>query len=157
MEQDPKESEVVPPTISEEVAVTSEQTPVKTDEPQSVPAAEAKMAPVPAPNSIASSATVPQPSIPKAEAEPTSSTPPPKPISVQEIIVEALDKVDIRIQIADGKTENISLEPERIHTIKAKGKIALDISDGGMVNIIHNGRDQGVPGDLGKPKKITFP
>ena len=41
--------------------------------------------------------------------------------------------------------------------IKAKEKIELEVSDGGLVNIIHNGKDLGNPGDLGKSKKVKYP
>lgn len=75
----------------------------------------------------------------------------------QEVILEALDSVEIKIVIDKTDSKKIKLKPESVYTIKAKSTIELDVADGGMVNIIHNGRDRGVPGDLGKPTKIKFP
>ena len=74
----------------------------------------------------------------------------------QEVILEALDTVEVTAVI-DGVSQKIKLSPEAVHTIKAKTSIRLDIADGGMVNIIHNGRDRGVPGDLGKPTQVKYP
>lgn len=75
----------------------------------------------------------------------------------QQIIVEALDNVEIRY-IKDGEGEKtVKLKPEQFLTIKADSKINLNVSDSGAVNIIHNGRDKGVPGNLGQPTKISYP
>jgi cytoskeleton protein RodZ len=73
-----------------------------------------------------------------------------------EIILEALDKVDVKFQIK-GETQRISLGPNQVHTIHSDQPITLDLSDGGAVNVILNGRERGVPGDLGKPKQIKIP
>ncbi|MCB0361294.1 MAG: helix-turn-helix domain-containing protein [Bdellovibrionales bacterium] len=75
----------------------------------------------------------------------------------QEVILEALDKVEISFRIDGGSLKKIVLQPEQIHTIKAAQSIAIDLVDGGAVNVIHNGVDKGVPGDLGKPKKVKYP
>ncbi len=73
-----------------------------------------------------------------------------------EIIVEALDVVEIEFRVGNGDMKRITLKPDQIHTIKALGPVILNLSDGGAVNLIHNGRDKGVPGDLGKPKRIKI-
>lgn len=73
-----------------------------------------------------------------------------------EVIVEALDKVSIDYTSADGKKQNISLAPEQMHTFKSKGNLTLNVSDGGAVNVIVNGKDKGVPGELGKPVKLKY-
>jgi len=73
-----------------------------------------------------------------------------------EIILEALDKVEVRFQVK-GETKRVSLGPTQVHTIHAELPMTLDLSDGGAVNIILNGRERGVPGDLGKPKTIKIP
>lgn len=80
-----------------------------------------------------------------------------KPSVPQEIILEALDQVEVSFRIDGGKLEKMILKPEQIHTFKGRGSVAIDLSDGGAVNVIHNGIDRGVPGDLGKPKKIKYP
>jgi cytoskeleton protein RodZ len=110
--------------------------------------------------------------VPKVEPKPTEvakPAPPPEPVAVvapppaatpsggQEIIIEALDKVDISFRVDNGQQKHVSMQPDQVHTIKATGVVAIEMSDGGAVNIIHNGRDVGVPGDLGRPKKIQLP
>lgn len=95
----------------------------------------------------------------KKQQESESATPPPKKRVAlrQELIVEALDKVTIQFQIDEGKSRQIILNPDQIHTFKAAKTVSLSVSDGGAVNVIFNGKDQGVPGELGQPKKIKFP
>ncbi len=56
-----------------------------------------------------------------------------------------------------GETKRVSLGPTQVHTIRSDSPMTLDLSDGGAVNIILNGRERGVPGDLGKPKTIRIP
>jgi cytoskeleton protein RodZ len=75
----------------------------------------------------------------------------------QEIIIEALDKVTVRYRIDDMRSKSIDLKPEQIYRIKAAKTVSLVFSDGGVINIIHNGKDRGVPGDIGKPYNIKFP
>lgn len=92
-------------------------------------------------------------------AQPTPApTPPAAPIAKPvELIVEALNTVTLTFLIDNKEKKMITLGPDQIHTIKGKQAVALDLSDGGAVNIIYNGRDRGVPGDLGKPKSLKFP
>jgi cytoskeleton protein RodZ len=78
-------------------------------------------------------------------------------IKQQIVIVEALDKVTIEYTIDGGSKGSINLKPEGFHTFKAKEKIALVVSDGGSINLIHNGKDKGPPGNLGQPIKLNFP
>ncbi len=73
-----------------------------------------------------------------------------------ELIVEALDSVEIEYATGAGKVEKIKLEPEQIHTFKSKAGLKLNINNGGAVNMILNGKDLGVPGDLGKSIKLTY-
>jgi len=73
-----------------------------------------------------------------------------------EIILEALDKVEVKFQVG-GETKRVSLAPQEVHTIRADQPLTLDLSDGGAVNIILNGRDRGPAGDLGKPATIKVP
>lgn len=96
---------------------------------------------------------------PEVSSQPAPSQPPkPTPLlkSKNEIIIEALDTVEIEFRVNDGELKRVNLQPNQIHTIKALGPVNIDFSDGGAVNLIHNGRDNGVPGDLGKPKKIRI-
>lgn len=73
-----------------------------------------------------------------------------------EVILEALDKVDVRLDLK-GKTKRLSLAPTQVHTIRSDGPIQIDFSDGGAVSLTVNGQDRGVPGDLGKPKQVKIP
>jgi cytoskeleton protein RodZ len=78
-------------------------------------------------------------------------------ISPQEVIIEALDKVVVEYSIDGGPKNSIALLAEKIHTFKAQKNISLSFSDGGSVNLIHNGKDKGVPGNLGQPYVVSFP
>ncbi len=75
-----------------------------------------------------------------------------------EVIVEALNKVKIRFTLNAGqKWDTIELNPDQVHTFRTKTNMELEISDGGAVNLIVNGRDRGVPGTIGRPIKLTYP
>jgi cytoskeleton protein RodZ len=75
----------------------------------------------------------------------------------QEIIIEALDEVELEFKTDTGSWVEITLKPEQIHTIKGRNTIALKLSNGGAVNIIHNGKDRGVPGTLGSEIELKYP
>lgn len=113
------------------------------------------------PLATTSATTTPQPSpTVTAPATPAPTAPPATTVtktSPQEVILEALDTVEVTVVVDEEPAKKIKLKPEGVHAIKAKGSIQLDIKDGGMVNIIYNGRERGVPGDLGKPVKVKFP
>ncbi|MGZ3721374.1 MAG: helix-turn-helix domain-containing protein [Bdellovibrionales bacterium] len=128
-------------------------------------------APPPPPKTEDAKSTPPVPPPPKAEEHkvppPKDEVPPAtdtvntdpapqKKTSKNEIILEALDKVDVKFQIK-GETKRVSLGPTQVHTIYSDQPVTLDLSDGGAVNVILNGRERGVPGDLGKPKQIKIP
>ncbi|HMN67060.1 MAG TPA: helix-turn-helix domain-containing protein [Bdellovibrionales bacterium] len=104
-------------------------------------------------------------SAPVTTTEATPATKPPTPAPSEaslakavrnEIILEALDKVEVKFQVK-GETKRVSLGPTQVHTIRADSPLTIDFSDGGAVNVILNGRERGVPGDLGKPKTIKIP
>lgn len=64
----------------------------------------------------------------------------------------------IRFTLNGGqKWETLDLAADQVHTFRARGNIDLEISDGGAINIIVNGRDRGVPGTIGKPIKLVLP
>lgn len=90
--------------------------------------------------------------------EATTETKPIEPVArPQEVIVEALDKVTIEYSIDDKPKTSMVLTAEKVHTFKGDKKLFLGFSDGGAVNIIHNGKDKGVLGNLGKPLQLNFP
>jgi cytoskeleton protein RodZ len=75
-----------------------------------------------------------------------------------EVIVEALNRVKIHFSLNDRqKWSDIELSPDQVHTFRTKTTMDLEISDGGAVNLIVNGRDRGVPGTIGRPIKLTYP
>lgn len=73
-----------------------------------------------------------------------------------ELIVEALDAVEIEYASASGKPQKIKLSSEQVHTFKSKSGLKINFSNGGAVNLILNGKDIGIPGDLGKPIKLAY-
>ncbi len=75
-----------------------------------------------------------------------------------EVIVEALNRVNIRFSLNGGqKWESLELNADQVHTFRSRSSIQLEVSDGGAVNVIVNGRDKGVPGTIGRPLKLNFP
>jgi cytoskeleton protein RodZ len=81
--------------------------------------------------------------------------PPPKPKNI-ELVIEAFETVEIEMTQSTGKVERIKMSPSQIQTFKTVSGVKLNISNGGAVNLIVNGKDLGVPGDLGKPKRVAF-
>jgi cytoskeleton protein RodZ len=96
-----------------------------------------------------------QPVAAKPDTEkPAELTPPAKPT---EVIIEALHNVQVKYSLGDGKSSVVDLAPDELHTFKSKTVVELDISDGGAVSLIVNGRERGVPGSIGKPIKLKYP
>lgn len=120
-------------------------TPSPTVKPSATPTPSPSASPSPSPSASPS----PSPS-PSASPSPTPSN---KPV---EVIVEALDRVEIDFALSAGKFEKIILNAEQVHTFKSKTGLRLNISNGGAVNVIVNGKDLGIPGNLGKPVKLNF-
>jgi len=96
------------------------------------------------------------PSVESETAAPTPPLPTVNTIKPVEVLVEALDGVEIEYSTSSSKAEKINLRAEQVYTIKSKGGVKLNISNGGAVNLFVNGKDIGVPGDLGKPIKLTY-
>lgn len=151
------------PTATSPAAPPTSAAPVAAP-PVAVPAAAA---PAPAPTPAPVAATPPPSAPPKPAEKPpekavekpaAESAAPTSPVKnvKSEIILEALDKVDVKIQIK-GETKKLSLAPTQVHTIRADQPVVFDFSDGGAVNIILNGREQGPAGELGKPKQLKLP
>jgi len=132
-----------------EPSPTAEAAPTESNNAASAPAPTAEQVQTPEPAPTAEQVQAPEPVAAPAPA--------PTPATVQEIIIEALDKVEISIRDSGGDSAKIKLLPDQVHTIKAKGTVTLEISDGGAINLIYNGRDRGVPGDLGQPKTVKLP
>lgn len=154
------------PTPTATAATTAPQpapTPTPTPAPPPTPVVTAVVTPATAPAPAPVTAPTPAPTTedPKKEEakKEAASEASPKPIlktAKHEIILEALDKVDVKFKV-HGQSKIVSLAPTQVHTIFADEPMTLDLSDGGAVNIILNGRERGVPGDLGKPKQVQIP
>jgi cytoskeleton protein RodZ len=86
----------------------------------------------------------------------STPSPTPKKARPQEVIIEALREVSVEVTI-DGEARKLLLKPDEVQTFKAKRKVSIQFSDGGAVNLIVNGNDRGVPGDLGKPTRVDLP
>jgi cytoskeleton protein RodZ len=93
----------------------------------------------------------------KSDEEAKKEEPKPKKEKSQEVIIEALDNVEVTYVKDNGDEQKVHLKPEQVLTIKALSKVSLDVKDGGAVNISHNGHDKGVPGSLGQSIHLTYP
>lgn len=144
-------------------AITAATMPVATPKPTPKPSPSPTATPVPTPK-----ATPTPTATPKATPAPTATPgetagPTPKPIGAapagksHEILIEALDQVEIEVTADGENAKKFQLRGDQVQSIKIKRKATLKISDGGAVNIIVNGVDRGVPGDLGKPTRVELP
>jgi cytoskeleton protein RodZ len=145
----------------------SDQAQVPPRENDGQPAAATAVA-TPTPKPSATPTPTPKPSAtptptPKPSATPT---PTPKPSATptivtngrnSEVLIEALDQVDVEATIDGEAPRSLKLRAEQVQSIKVKKKVILKFSNGGAVNLIVNGIDRGVPGDLGKPMKVELP
>ncbi len=131
-------------------------TPSPTPKPTATPTPTPSPSPTPKPTPTPSPAPTATPVAAAAAVTPTP-TPTPKTGRPQEVIVEALDNVDVDVQIDDEPAKKLKLRSEQVQNIKAKRKVILRFSDGGAVNLIVNGVERGVPGDLGKPVRVELP
>lgn len=73
-----------------------------------------------------------------------------------ELIVEAMDAVEIEYSSLSGKSGKLKLAADQVHTFKSSSGLKLNIDNGGAVNLILNGKDIGVPGSLGKPLRLSY-
>ena len=138
-------------TVAAVAVVAPTATPVPSATPIATPAATPTPKPSPTPTATPAATPTPKPS------------PTPTPIGAapagksHEILIEALDGVDVEVTIDGEAARTIKLRGEQVQSIKVKRKAILKLSDGGAVNLIVNGVDRGVPGDLGKPTRVELP
>lgn len=121
--------------------------------PSATPIATPAVKPTPTPTPTVSPIVAATPAV-SPTPEPT-----PKPESTGkpvELIVEALDGVEIEYSAPNGKPQKIRLSAEQVHTFKSRSGLKISISNGGAVNLILNGKDIGIPGDLGKSIKLSY-
>jgi cytoskeleton protein RodZ len=132
--------------------------PSATETPKASPSPSAAHSPAPTATPSASptataSATAAASASPSPTVSPTPKDEKPKPV---ELIVEALDTVEIEYSSPNGKPQKIKLSAEQVHTFKSKSGLKINFSNGGAVNLIMNGKELGIPGDLGKPIKLSY-
>lgn len=146
---------------------TATPTPSPTPTPTPKPTATATPKPSPTPTPTPKPTATPKPS-PSATPKPSPSASPapsatPAPVAAaapgksHEILIEALDQVEVEVTVDGEAARTIKLKGEQVQSLKVKKKAILKLSDGGAVNIIVNGVDRGVPGDLGKPTRVELP
>lgn len=136
----------VTPTITPKASPSITPTPTPKPSPSATPVAAAVASP--SPSAVAAVTPTPKPS-PTATPTPTEG----KPV---ELIVEALDNVEIEYSAPNGKVQKIKLSAEQVHTFKSKSGLKINFSNGGAVNLILNGKEIGIPGDLGKAIKLSY-
>jgi cytoskeleton protein RodZ len=161
----PKPSPVATPTATPSPTPTATPKPTATPTPKPSPTATATPkptatpSPTPAPTPTPKPTATPSPTpTPKPSASPTPATTAAAPAGKShEILIEALDQVDVEITVDGEAPRTIKLRGEQVQSIKVKRKAILKLSDGGAVNLIVNGTDRGVPGDLGKPTRVELP
>lgn len=168
-----KPTVISPNTINTNSAPLSVPPPTNINKPVTAPAPTPPIAIKPTTVSTATPTTPPKPTPPPPALPATAPTvasgttadavappiPPPKPVEKPksiELVIEAFETVEIEMTQASGRVEKIKMSPSQIQTVKTLSGVKLNISNGGAVNLIVNGKDMGVPGDLGKPKRVSF-
>jgi cytoskeleton protein RodZ len=152
----PSPSPTVTPTPKPTSSPTP--TPAATATPTPKPTATATPTPTPTPKPTVTPTPTPSPTPAVVAAAVATPTPTPKAGGkTHEILIEALDNVTVDAQVDDEGSKKLVLRAEQVQNIKAKRKAVLRFSDGGAVNIIVNGTERGVPGDLGKPVRVELP
>jgi cytoskeleton protein RodZ len=139
----PVAAPVVAPVSVETTKPASIPTPAPTTSPPTT--ATVEQASSPATTSVPTPTSLPSPSANKPEGG--------RPV---ELIVEALDSVEIEYASLNGKAQKIRLSAEQVHTFKSKSGLKISFSNGGAVNLIVNGKEVGIPGDLGKSISLSY-
>ncbi|MDX9731915.1 MAG: helix-turn-helix transcriptional regulator [Bdellovibrionales bacterium] len=158
-------TEAQAPTTAMTAATIATPTPVP---PTATPVATPAATPMATPTAKPSATPSPTPSAtPKASPTATPATTPtpvasPTPAAAaatrtHEILIEALDQVEVEVTVDGQAPRTLKLRGDQVQSIKATRKAILKFSDGGTVNLIVNGVDRGIPGDLGKPVRVELP
>ncbi len=140
------------PVAIDVVAATASPISTATPESTATPAPMTTATPKPSatPNPSPTATPTPNPT-PKPNPSPPPAGRP------QEVMIEALDDVEVTVQIDSEPSKKMNLHHDEVQSLKARRKVSMKFSDGGAVNLTVNGKDRGVPGDLGKPKKVDVP
>ena len=73
------------------------------------------------------------------------------------MIAEATGNVTVRYNLGEGEWNSMEMSAGQMHTFKGKTGVVLEISNGGALNVIVNGRDRGAAGSAGKATTIAYP
>lgn len=144
--------QATPAPASSQTTPTPQPSPVASATPKPSPTAAPSATPAATPAASPSPSATANPS-PSPTASPTPKQEGNKPV---ELIVEALDTVEIEYASPSGKPQKIKLTAEQVHTFKSRSGLKINFSNGGAVNLILNGKDIGIPGDLGQPIKLSY-
>lgn len=139
------------PTPTAKPSPTPKATPLATPAPTPTPKPSPVATPTPKPTPTAT----PGPS-PTASPRPSPSATP-RLAKPTEILIEALDTVELEVSVDNDPPRTVRLRADQIQAIQAKRKATIRFSDGGAVNVLVNGVDRGVPGDLGRPLRVEYP
>lgn len=139
-------------------------TPTPTPKPTATPTPKPTATPTPTPSPVmvktVPAVPVPVPTKPSPTPAPSptpSASPAETPARPTEVIVEASSPVKIKFDLGNGEQSTIELNAGDVHTFKSKNSITLDLSDGGAVNLIVNGRERGTAGNSGQPVQLRYP
>lgn len=74
-----------------------------------------------------------------------------------EVIAEATGNVTVRYNLGEGSWQTVEMTAGQLHTFKGKSGVTMEVSNGGALSVIVNGRDRGTAGPAGKPATLTYP
>lgn len=154
-EASPSPSPVLAATAS--ASATPAPTPAATPTATLKPTATPTPTPTPKPTATPKPTSTPAAATPAATAAAVPAPAATTPGAPQEIIVEALDHVTIKVTIDEKPAQEFTMNADQIQTFKAKNRIRIYTPNGGAVSIIQNGNELGVPGNLGQPKLMVYP
>jgi cytoskeleton protein RodZ len=139
------------PTPTAKPSPTTKATPLATPLPMPTPKPSPVATPTPKPSPVATPGASPAASPrPSPSATPRVAKP-------TEVLIEALDTVELEVSVDNDPPRSVRLRADQIQAIQAKRKATIRFSDGGAVNVLVNGVDRGVPGDLGRPLRVEYP
>lgn len=152
------------PVVSATPALAATPTPTPSPTPKATPTPTPtpKPSPSPTPSPTPKPSPSPTPTPTPAPSPTPKATPSPTPAAAAalarplEVMVEVNKGVRVRYDLGDGSTTTLDLNAGDIHTFRSKMPITLDISDGGALNMIVNGRDRGKAGTAGEPIKLRL-
>ncbi|MCC6278177.1 MAG: helix-turn-helix domain-containing protein [Oligoflexia bacterium] len=146
---------VLKPSVAPSLTPTP--SPSATPKPSPSPSPSPKPSPSPSPKPTATPTPVAKPSAtPVKASSPTATAAEATGQVSQTLVVEALDSVTLKVSIDGGAPQDVTMTADQVLTFKARRKLSVTSQNGGAISIIHNGKELGVPGNLGQPKTVVF-